>query len=236
MLKMTLLVLLYTCFICWTDSSVHQPAGLVLDPTCAGGAEGVTTGAWTEGAAEEVIRSPDKKSRASPGAKVGCRRKNKNIKYQYPAVIICWDHNDGFSPLKWMCPSSHLRFGSRQFFEFLLIKPVVWMNCIVPLSYKNTLLLLVFTLLKRNKKVSVKSWSKNATEAQGFLQSEAVNSVVVCAPTETMSSGLTLGSSGLGVSAANESPRALRASRGMFPWGERQEVVLYWSVIIQTLE
>ena len=68
------------------------------------------------------------------------------------SLILCWYHSKIFSPLKWMWPSSHLRSGSRQFFEFLLIKPVVWMNCIVPLSYENTLLLLVFTLLKKNKR------------------------------------------------------------------------------------
>lgn len=43
----------------------------------------------------------------------------------------------------------------------------------------------------------------------------------VCALTETMSSGLSLGSSGLGASAGNVSTRALRASMGMEAlWGE----------------
>ncbi len=55
--------------------------------------------------------------------------------------------------------------------------------------------------------------------AGGFLQSQAVNSepVSVCAPTVTMSSGLSLGGSGFGTSGANVSPRALRASRDMEP-------------------
>lgn len=39
--------------------------------TCAGGAEGVTTGALTAGAVEEVMKSPDKMSRASAVPMVG---------------------------------------------------------------------------------------------------------------------------------------------------------------------
>ena len=42
-----------------------------------------------------------------------------------------------------------------------------------------------------------------------------VTSESVSVPTETMFSGLTLGGSGFGVSAANVSLRALRASRDM---------------------
>ena len=50
-----------------------------------------TTGAWTAGAAEEVKKSPDNKSRASPVPMVGCRRREtmrEERKYQYPAVLI----------------------------------------------------------------------------------------------------------------------------------------------------
>lgn len=52
---------------------------------------------------------------------------------------------------------------------------------------------------------------------------KAVNSVpqCVCAPTETMSSGLSSGSLGLGTSVGNVSLRALRASRDREAlWGE----------------
>ena len=42
---------------------------------------------------------------------------------------------------------SHLRFRGRQLFKFLLIKPVVWRKCVLPLSYTHTLLLLLFVLL-----------------------------------------------------------------------------------------
>lgn len=46
--------------------------------TCAGGgAEALTTGAWQAGAAEELWRSPDRRSRASQVPMVGCRRRRR---------------------------------------------------------------------------------------------------------------------------------------------------------------
>ena len=66
---------------------------------------------------------------------------------------------------------------------------------------------------KEEQKVSVRSWNKK--NAADVSKAEAVISVFVCAPTETMSSGLSLGGSAFGVSAGNESTRALRASWGI---------------------
>ena len=73
---------------------------------------------------------------------------------------------------------------------------------------------------KEEQKVSVRSWNKK--NATGVSEAEAVNSVIVCALTETMSSGLSLGGSGFGMSAGNESTRALRASWGIALCGEKK--------------
>jgi len=116
----------------------------------------VTTGAWTAGAVEEVMKSPDKMSRASPVPMVGCSRGERegsiNIMHLLMSLSpICISfvkaqHNNLYS-LKVNLSQSHLRFRSRQFFEFLLIKPVLWRQCVLPLSNKYTLLLLQFVLL-----------------------------------------------------------------------------------------
>lgn len=49
--------------------------------TCAGAAEGLTTGAWTlAAAADGVVKSPDKMSKASPVPKVGYRKRKQRAK------------------------------------------------------------------------------------------------------------------------------------------------------------
>ena len=149
-------------------------------------------------------------------------------------LLLCWYHSDSFSPVKSMWPSSHLRFGSRQFFEFLLIEPVVWMNCIVPLSYKNTLLLLVFTLLKEEQKVSVRSWNRKmlqmCRQLQDFCKSESVNSYQDHVLRFDFGE---FGSRGICWQRVTESTESVQRHVSL---RREQEITLHWSVITQTFE
>lgn len=45
--------------------------------TCLGGAGGQRTGAWTVGATEEDMKSPDRMSRASPESMEGWRERKR---------------------------------------------------------------------------------------------------------------------------------------------------------------
>lgn len=87
-------------------------------------------------------------SKASPVAIVGCKKKNKMIGSSI--LTQCKSSNYNY-----IIMFLYLRLGSRQFFKFLLVEPVVWMNCLVPLSDEHTLLFLMFVFLYKEEKNKV---------------------------------------------------------------------------------